>query len=84
MAEINGASSDKINSLEIRLYELAGQWRKFHSQSKFDEASLIVDEYLKTMNALWKLGWRGDDMLPTGELPDRLMPKYFLEYWRKK
>jgi hypothetical protein len=75
--------NDNIKKLEIELGNLAGQWRYHHSLKDFEQATHIVEKYSKTMENLWDQGWHGDDLLPTEELPDRLMPKYFLEYWQR-
>lgn len=71
------------NSEEREFYLLAYWWRGYHSQGKINEASKIVDRYHELMKKFWETGWRGDDLLPTEELPDELMPKYFLEYWKE-
>ena len=75
---------EKIDKLEVRLSRLAMKWRSSHSQKELEDASKIVAEYHTTMNQLWSLGWDGSDLLPDSELPDELMPKYFLEYWQRK
>jgi hypothetical protein len=81
---MNNSNSDLIDKLEIRLSKLSTEWRKVASESGRKEAEPIVNEYHKVMDELWMLGWDGGDLLPDSELPSELMPKYFLEKWRKK
>ena len=76
--------NNNINSIEEKeLSDLAFQWRFYHSQIKYAEASAIVDKYHEAMAKFWKTGWRGDYLPLDAELPDELMPKYFLEYWQR-
>lgn len=73
-----------IDELEHRFGHLAMQWRGLHSRRKYKEAATVVEEYHSIFAQLWALGWDGGDLLPDEELPDELMPKYFIEKWRKK
>jgi dimeric dUTPase (all-alpha-NTP-PPase superfamily) len=75
---------EKIGKLEVHLSHLATKWRSLGSQEKTEDACKIVEEYATTMDQLWSLGWDGGDLLPDSELPDELMPKYFLEYWQRQ
>ena len=76
--------SELIDKLEVHLSQLATKWRSSHSQNELIDAAKIVEEYHEIMAQLWSLGWNGGDLLPDSELPDELMPKYFLEYWQRK
>ena len=76
--------NDLIEKLELSLAKLANEWRKHHSNNELDAAQLTVEEYHSVFIKLWKLGWDGEGLLPDSELPDNLMPEYFLERWKKK
>ena len=78
------SESELIDKLEVHLSHLAMKWRSLHFQKELEDASKIVDQYHTTMDQLWSLGWDGGDLLPDSELPNELMPKYFLEYWQRK
>lgn len=73
-----------IDKLELDLSHLAMKWRGADERGSKDEAAKFVQEYHDVMGQLWQLGWDGAGLLPDSELPDRLMPTYFLEYWAKK
>lgn len=73
-----------IDKLELDLAGLANRWRRTDVGGLKDEAAKAVQEYHEVMGQLWQLDWHGDDLMPDSELPDRLMPTYFLEYWAKK
>ncbi|HLO17297.1 MAG TPA: hypothetical protein VK206_20865 [Anaerolineales bacterium] len=66
-----------IDNLERKLSYLAMNWRgeKTHS---------IVKQYHEVVQNLWNLGWRGTTLLADMELPDELMPQYFISYWIKR
>lgn len=68
-----------IEELVNRLSDLAMEWR-----SKPQHDPKIVDQYHSTMDQLWTLGWDGRTLAVDSQLPDRLMPKYFLEHWQRK
>jgi hypothetical protein len=70
-----------IDSLEFQLANLANEWRKEHSQGHYQQGELIVKSYHKTMANLWELGWDGTGLLPDSELPNELMPDYFVKKW---
>jgi hypothetical protein len=74
--------ANTINALERRLSHLAMNWRSFHSRHRFDDAEKAVLEYHRILSELWNLGWDGGDLPPDAELPDELMPKYYLDKWR--
>lgn len=72
-----------IDKLELRLAQLANQWRKEHSIGKVQTAKIIVDEYHLIFSNLWALGWNGEGLLPDSELPDEIMPEYYIEKWKQ-
>ncbi|MBE7471980.1 MAG: hypothetical protein DPW09_26765 [Anaerolineae bacterium] len=72
-----------IDELELQLAKLANQWRRQHSDNQLDASQLTVKEYHLIFKRLWELGWDGEGLLPDSELPNDLMPKYYLERWRK-
>jgi hypothetical protein len=76
--------SEFIDKLEIRLSDLAIKWRSTHFQGNLEDASKAIEEYHSTMDQLWLLGWDGEVLPPEAELPDELMPQYFIEYWQRK
>jgi len=63
-----------LDNLEGKLSYLAMHWRGVGAQE-------LVKQYHKVVQELWDLGWRGTTLLPDSELPDRLMPRYFISYW---
>ncbi|MCC6298426.1 MAG: hypothetical protein IT314_03955 [Anaerolineales bacterium] len=71
--------AELIKELEHRLSNIAMEWR-----SKPQDDLKLVEEYSSTMDQLWKLGWDGSTLSLDAQLPDGLMPKYFLEYWQRK
>ena len=73
-------NDDEIISLERQLSHLAMKWRASH----YENAEKIISEYHEVLSKLWNLDWKGENLLPDSELPDRLMPQYFLEFWRNK
>ena len=75
--------NDEIENLERKLSYLAYQWRGQHSSGQLEAAQLTVKEYHLIFERLWKLGWDGEGLLPDMELPDKLMPTYFLERWEE-
>ncbi len=66
-----------IDNLEGKLSYLAMNWRGKKTQE-------IVKKYHEVVQELWNLGWRGTTLLPDMELPDELMPEYFIAYWIKR
>jgi len=66
---------------ESLLGELAALWRS--TKESPDQAKNVVKTYHDLFGLLWLRGFRGD-MFPEAELPDDLMPKYYLEYWQIK
>jgi hypothetical protein len=78
------SKSEMIDALESRLCNLAYYWRGKHSTGAYEAASKIVDEYHATMAELWSLGGHGEGLTPDEELPDELMPDYWLEWWGRK
>ena len=72
-----------IDTLELRLAQLANDWRKEHSIGQFQSADVIVQEYHLVFSELWELGWDGEGLLPDSELPDELMPEKYIAKWRK-
>jgi hypothetical protein len=73
-----------IDELERELTGLAMHWRSFHRQGLFQEAKDTVEKYLIIFQKLWDLEWIGTNLPPDSELPDELMPQYFLEFWEKR
>jgi hypothetical protein len=80
---MSNLSNELSQELEHRLGVLAMRWRSLHSAQNSEAAVEVVEEYHKVMGRLWALGWDGEGLLPDSELPDRLMPEYFLQRWRK-
>lgn len=83
------AQSDKaqelvIDQLELKLTALASRWRYLHSRQFFSEAETVVQEYHAIVAELWSLGWNGRGLPLDSELPDRLMPDYYVAYWHAK
>ncbi|MCP4542082.1 MAG: hypothetical protein GY832_33570 [Chloroflexi bacterium] len=82
--ERKGQSTDfEIDSLERELSFLAYTWRGLHSQEA-EKAVEIVSKYHIVFAKLWDLGWDGEGLLPDSELPNDLMPSYYLEKWKIK
>lgn len=77
------SKEDLIDSLEIKLAKLANEWRKEHSQGRYQRAESIVKSYHETMDKLWVLEWDGTGLLPDSELPIQLMPDYFVRRWER-
>jgi hypothetical protein len=73
-----------IKELVHRLGHLAMQWRGLYLKERQKEETAVIEEYHSIFAQLWALGWDGGDLLPDSELPDELMPKYFIEKWEKK
>lgn len=71
----------KVDQLELELTRLATQWRWQHARGQLEEAENTVKEYHVVMANLWMMGWKGRGQLPDSELPDGLMPDYFIAYW---
>jgi hypothetical protein len=46
------------------------------------DADEIVQEYHAVMQQLWDLEWDAN-LDPEEELPDRLMPQYYIDYWNQ-
>ena len=72
-----------MEELELNLAKLANRWRKQHSDHQLKSAQATVEEYHSTFKRLWELGWDGEGLMPDSELPDDLMPEYYLARWRK-
>ncbi len=75
--------AELILQLELRLSDLAMEWRSF-PEDKIEESITRVEKYHSIMDQLWALGWDGRTLPLDSQLPDEIMPKYFLEYWQKK
>jgi hypothetical protein len=71
-----------IHELELHLAQLANDWRREHSIGKHQMADTIVQKYHSVFSELWALGWNGEGLLPDSELPDEIMPEYYIEKWR--
>jgi hypothetical protein len=78
-----GGHANKVDSLERELSFLAYTWRGLGPQDS-EEASKVVQRYHEVFAELWELGWDGEGLLPDSELPDKLMPEYYLKRWREK
>jgi hypothetical protein len=76
---MTSSKHDRIVELELGLAKLANEWRQQHSSDQLDAAQATVEEYHRIFRELWRLGWEGEELLPDSELPDTLMPKYYLE-----
>ncbi len=79
----NQSTDVEIDSLEHELSLLAYTWRGLDSQES-EKAAEIVREYHMVFAKLWHLGWDGEGLLPDSELPNDLMPSYYLERWKIK
>ena len=66
---------------ESLLGELAAYWRMVKDFE--NQATSAVNAYHKLFDLLWSQGFRGD-MFPDAELPQELMPSYYIDYWRSK
>jgi hypothetical protein len=80
---MGGTQYPLIENLELHLARLANQWREQHSRNQLKAAGATVEEYHSVFKKLWELGWEGEGLLPDSELPDNLMPEYYLARWRK-
>ena len=69
----------QIDKLELRLAQLANHWRKEHSIGRVQTANAILEEYHLVFSKLWTLGWNGEGLLPDSELPDEIMPEYYIK-----
>jgi hypothetical protein len=76
------SKTELIHDLELRLADLANQWRRLHSGGQLEAAQVVAQEYHSTMAKLWALGWDGEGLLPDSELPDSLMPDYYIRRWK--
>lgn len=72
-----------IKELESHLSTIACEWRKLPPEEDL-KAQSYVEEYQKVFLQLWELGWDGMYLSVDDQLPDRYMPKYFLEKWGMK
>ena len=77
-------NSSLIGSLELELSKLAYRWRTASHRGNLDEAEEILQNYHATFARMWGLGWNGGSLLPDIELPEYLMPEYFVNYWKNK
>ena len=66
---------------ESLLGELAAIWRSVKGDQ--GQATNAISAYHKLFELLWSRGFRGD-MFPECELPEGLMPSYYIDYWRGK
>lgn len=66
---------------ESLLGELAAYWRSV--KDHHNQATIAINAYHKLFDLLWSQGFRGD-MFPEAELPNDLMPSYYIDYWRSK
>jgi hypothetical protein len=85
MAENQRNLSGKLSEEELylQLSDLAVAWRKEHSRGSYDLAHRIVQYYHEALAKLWALGSRGEELLPEMELPENLMPQYFIDWWKR-
>ena len=60
------------------------QWRGLYLKGRPEEEAAVIEEYHSVFAQLWASGWDGEGLLPDEELPDELMPKYYIEKWQKK
>jgi hypothetical protein len=72
---------NEIDQLANKLASLATLWRSTHSRQQIEQANQVVRQYHSVMKQLWDLGWRGDDLLPDAELPNQLMPNFYISHW---
>lgn len=70
-----GIPSDPVQrELYFKLGELAGEWGETKSDA-------VVQTYHTVLKSLFELGWDGY-LLPDEELPEELMPDWYLEYYK--
>lgn len=68
---------------EVALGSLAGRWRYEKSHGQMENAHQISQIYQELFEYLWLQGFRGN-MFPDAELPEELMPSYYIDYWRSR
>jgi hypothetical protein len=80
MLQADLLTTDKqlINSLELKLSDLAALWRGNKSTS---QADTIIQQYQAVLRCMMKLGFR-EPLDAESELPNRLMPKEYLDLFR--
>ena len=76
-------TKESIDELENQLCLLANDWRKFHSQGDYVASAEIVKQYHLVYRQLLEFGWTGETLLPDSALPNRFMPKEFIDRWAK-
>lgn len=69
----------KIERLQMRLSDLAAQYRSSEEDSELHHQAL--NEYYKIFHELVELNGGIIGLDPDAELPDRLMPQEYVEYW---
>jgi hypothetical protein len=68
-------NDDLITQMEIKLSHLAMRWRNHKEKPEADE---IVRQYQAILRCMIELGYRAELYIDS-ELPDRLMPKEYLD-----
>jgi len=74
----NPTQINKMNKLELKLSDLAYEWRSLHIGGQLQEAAQVVQAYHVVMDELWSLGWNGKGLSVDAQLPDELMPASFV------
>lgn len=69
-----------IRSYITQLAYYAALWRGRQRQHQSHEAQQAIQQYHAVMELLWALPWEAD-LDPDEELPDDLMPLYYINYW---
>src|SRR4051812_41958712 len=71
-----------IDDLVRQLFTFAQEWRTTHALGRYAEADVAVQHYHAILAELWNLDWDAD-LHPEEELPDELMPAYYIAYWEQ-
>ena len=69
---------------EAMLGRLAARWRSTNQSGETDQSKRLLVAYHEMVHFLWTKGWRGNHLLPEEELPNELMPAYFVEHWKSR
>ena len=70
-----------IEQLQMKLSDLAVRYRVSAEDS--EEHRQVLDEYYKTFWQLVELCGKIVGLDPDAELPDRLMPREYVDHWLK-
>lgn len=76
---MNKEPDNSIEGLQIKLSELAAKYRSSEEDSELHHQ--VLKEYYSTFQQLVALNGGIIGLDPDAELPERLMPKEYVEYW---